>query len=157
MDALTVAVESPTGADLDLLFARHSAHCHADTPPESMHMMDRGGLAAKAITFLVLRDGAGQPVGMGALKKLDDGTAELKSMHVLSEARGSGAARQLLASLIDMARQMQADAIYLETGAQPSFAPARALYLRAGFTQCGPFAGYKEDPNSAFLVLHLPD
>lgn len=120
-----------------------------------MHMMGRDGLAVPGITFLVLRDTAGQPVGMGALKKLGDGTAELKSMHVLAEARGTGAARQILESLIDAARQMNARAIYLETGAQPSFTPARMLYYRSGFTDCAPFANYAEDPNSAFMVLQL--
>ena len=54
MDALTVTVESPLGADLDLLFARHSAHCHADTPPESMHMMGREGLVTQASGFILL-------------------------------------------------------------------------------------------------------
>ena len=53
------------------------------------------------------------------------------------------------------ARDRGARAIYLETGAQPSFAAARALYLRAGFALCPPFAQYREDPNSAFMVLDL--
>lgn len=156
MDALTVAVESPLGADLDLLFARHSAHCHADTPPESMHMMDRKGLAVPAITFLVLRD-SGRPIAMGALKQLGADEVELKSMHVLAEARGTGAAGMILSALLQDAAAKQARAIYLETGAQPSFAAARALYQRAGFVECRPFANYGEDPNSTFMVLHLND
>lgn len=154
MDALTVSVESPLGADLDLLFARHSAHCHADTPPESMHMMGREGLAAPEITFLVLRDGA-QAIAMGAIKQLGGAGVELKSMHVLTEARGSGASGRILDALIEAARASGARAVYLETGAQDSFAPARALYRRAGFADCAPFAGYREDPNSAFMVLSL--
>lgn len=154
MDALTVAVESPLGADLDLLFARHSAHCHADTPPESMHMINRDGLAVPEITFLVLREG-GAPVGMGALKRLGGGDIELKSMHVLAEARGTGAARKILSALIEAARGLDGRVIYLETGSQDSFAPARALYYRAGFTDCAPFAGYREDPNSTFMALDL--
>lgn len=31
------------------------------------------------------------------------------------------------------------------------FAPARALYLRAGFTPCAPFGSYRDDPNSTYL------
>lgn len=155
MDALTVAPESPLTGDLDLLFARHSAHCHADTPPESIHMMDREGLAGPGVTFLVLRDG-GQPVAMGALKPFGtDGGVELKSMHVLAEARGTGAARAMLAALVAAAGGMGARKICLETGTQASFAAARALYYRAGFTDCPPFANYREDPNSVFMRLDL--
>lgn len=154
MDTLSVAVENPLNADLDLLFSRHTAHCHADTPPESIHMMDRGSLAVPGITFLVLRD-KDQPVAMGALKDLGQGDVELKSMHVLAEARGTGAARLILDALVDAARGLDARAIRLETGTQDSFGAARALYYRAGFSDCAPFADYREDPNSAYMVLHL--
>ena len=41
----------------------------------------------------------------------------------------------------------------LETGSWPYFAPARALYARHGFTECGPFGDYREDPNSVFMTL----
>jgi hypothetical protein len=44
----------------------------------------------------------------------------------------------------------------LETGAWPYFAPARALYARHGFVECGPFGDYREDPNSVFMTLVLP-
>ena len=43
----------------------------------------------------------------------------------------------------------------LETGAQDSFAAARALYARAGFAECGPFEGYGPDPNSVFMTRML--
>jgi putative acetyltransferase len=36
-----------------------------------------------------------------------------------------------------------------------AFAPARALYLSAGFTPCGPFATYQVSPNSTFMTLIL--
>ena len=36
-----------------------------------------------------------------------------------------------------------------------TFAPARALYERAGFRICGPFAAYVEDPNSVYMTLPL--
>ncbi|MFD1795746.1 GNAT family N-acetyltransferase [Paracoccus aurantiacus] len=156
MDALTVAAESPLDGDLDLLFARHHAHCHADTPPESIHMLDRSALVGEEFSFLVLRD-RGRPVAMGALKQLGDGTVELKSMHVLQEARGTGASRRLLSALIDEARRRNAVAISLETGAQPSFAPARSLYARAGFRECPPFGNYRADPMSFYMRLDLQE
>ncbi|SDD62993.1 putative acetyltransferase [Paracoccus isoporae] len=154
MDALTIGPADPLDTRLDLLFARHTEFCHADTPPESIHMMDRAALRAPGITFLAAFAGL-RAIGMGAVKDLGAGLAELKSMHVLQEARGGGAARQLLAALIDTARQMGAATLALETGAQPSFAPARAFYRRNGFCDCPPFGSYGHDPMSAFMRRDL--
>lgn len=155
MDALTgdvsVSAETPLGAELDLLFARHHAFCHADTPPESIHMMDREDLAVPGITFLVLRD-AGRPVAMGAVKRLDLSHGEIKSMHVLDEARGRGHAARLLDALVAAAGKQGMTRLSLETGAQPSFAAARALYERAGFVTCPPFGSYQPDPMSVFMT-----
>ena len=36
-----------------------------------------------------------------------------------------------------------------------AFKPAQKLYQSFGFTFCGPFAGYVEDPNSVFMTLRL--
>ena len=43
----------------------------------------------------------------------------------------------------------------LETGVQPTFVAARALYARAGFQECPPFEGYWDDPNSVFMTKVL--
>ena len=160
MDALslppgvTIGRESPLGADLARLFARHTAAMHAETPPESIHMMDPARLAAPGIAFYVMRDG-GQPVGMGAWKRIDAAHAEIKSMHVLAEARGRGLARAMLDHLVAEAAAAGIARLSLETGVQPGFAAARALYARSGFTACGPFEGYGPDPNSVFMTRTL--
>ena len=43
----------------------------------------------------------------------------------------------------------------LETGSVPGFEPALRLYTRFGFTRCGPFADYPEDPYSVFMTMAL--
>ncbi|MEI4470197.1 GNAT family N-acetyltransferase [Frigidibacter sp. MR17.24] len=134
--------------------ARHSAAMQADTPPESMHMLDAAALAAPTIRFFVLRD-AGSPVAMAAIKRHDDTLGEIKSMHVLAETRGRGLARLLLERLMAEARDWGLSRLSLETGAQPSFAPARRLYEAAGFVDCPPFAGYRPDPLSQFMTRAL--
>jgi putative acetyltransferase len=35
------------------------------------------------------------------------------------------------------------------------FLPARRLYERAGFVECPPFEGYREDPMSVFMTKVL--
>jgi putative acetyltransferase len=151
---IAIARESPLGADLALLMARHTADMHADTPPESIHMMDAAQLDAPGIAFYVMRE-AGVPVAMGALKRIDATHAEIKSMHVLAEARGRGLSRRMLDHLLSEARAAGFRRLSLETGVQPTFGAARALYATAGFEGCPPFEGYRPDPNSVFLTRAL--
>lgn len=151
---LTVALESPLGPDLALLMQRHTADMHADTPPESIHMMDAGQLATPGIWFFVMRDD-GVPVAMGAFKRLNATHAEIKSMHVLAEARGKGLSRRMLDHLVTEAQAKGFTRLSLETGVQPTFVAARALYRKAGFTDCPPFEGYAPDPNSVFMTRTL--
>ncbi|WP_395543226.1 GNAT family N-acetyltransferase [Neotabrizicola sp. sgz301269] len=151
---VVIAEESPLADDLALLFDRHTADMHADTPPESIHMMDRSQLAAPGIRFFVLRED-GVPLAMGAFKRIDAGHAEIKSMHVLTEARGKGLSRAMLEHLVGQAGAEGYRRLSLETGVQPTFVAARGLYERAGFVTCAPFEGYKEDPNSVFMTKLL--
>lgn len=153
-ETLSFAPESPLTGDLALLFQRHTAEMHADTPPESIHMMPRETLVSPDIDFFVLRR-SGTPVGMAALKRLDLTHGEIKSMHVLAEARGGGLSRLMLDRLIGHARQQGLTRLSLETGAQAGFGPARGLYARGGFSECPPFGAYRSDPNSVFMTRTL--
>ena len=154
MDALTITRDSPLAADLALLFDRHTAEMHADTPPESIHMMPRSDLDRPEIAFYVLRGSTGA-LAMGAVKTIAPGHGEVKSMHVLSEARGRGLSRRLLDHMLTEARAAGLSRLSLETGAQDSFASARSLYARAGFSECPPFGSYRPDPNSVFMTCEL--
>lgn len=148
---ITIAQEHPVQDDLKLLHERHTADMHADTPPESIHMLPADALAAPGIWFYVMRDG-GRPVGMGAFKRIDGTHAEVKSMHILAEERGRGLARVMVEHLIKEAKAQGFERLSLETGVQPTFVAARALYERVGFETCGPFEGYWDDPNSVFMT-----
>lgn len=151
---ITISLEHPVQEELALLHRRHTADMHADTPPESIHMLPAGALAAPGILFFVMRKGE-SPVGMGAIKRIDATHAEIKSMHVLMELRGQGLARMMLMHLVTTAREQGYGRLSLETGAQMSFVAARTLYQRAGFVPCPPFEGYHDDPNSVFMTLSL--
>jgi putative acetyltransferase len=151
---MQIAEEHPLTPDLALLFERHTADMHADTPPESIHMMDKTALAAPEIRFFVLRDG-GRPLAMGAYKRINATHAEIKSMHVLAEARGRGLSKMMLDHLVAAAAADGFARLSLETGVQPTFVAARGLYERAGFIECPPFEGYEPDPNSVFMTKAL--
>jgi len=151
---LKFTLESPLGPDLLLLMQRHEQAMHADTPLESIHMLDPAALAMPGIRFFVLRD-SGRAIGMGAFKALDATHAEIKSMHVLAEERGRGLAQMMLDHLMAEALAAGFTKLSLETGPQPSFAPARMLYLKAGFAECPPFPPYVADPYSTFMSRTL--
>ena len=156
MDALRPAIrrDDPRAAELDFLFARHLGLMRSASPPESVHALDPAELAVPGVDFFTLREG-GRILGMGALKRIDATHAEIKSMHVVEEARGRGLARLLLGELIGAARAAGYARLSLETGVEPPFAAARALYAAAGFQPCGPFEGYGPDPNSLFMTRLL--
>ena len=149
-----IAIDDPRASDVRLLLATHLAFARAPTPPEDAHALDIDGLCEPAVTFFSLRrDGA--PVAVGALKRLDAEHAEVKSMHTVEAARGGGIGRRMIEHLIAVARASGYRRLSLETGSMAEFAPARALYASVGFESCGPFADYRESPNSSYMTLRL--
>lgn len=94
-------------------------------------------------------------VGVGALKRLSADHGEVKSMHTAESARGRGVGSAMLRHIMAAARARGMSRLSLETGSWRYFEPARALYARHGFVECGPFGEYREDANSMFMTLVL--
>ncbi|MDP5137466.1 GNAT family N-acetyltransferase [Rheinheimera baltica] len=136
------------------LLHEHLADMYATSPPESVHALDVDALKASNIRFFsAWLDG--ELAGCVAIKALDSQLAELKSMRTTKAFRGKGIGQALLQFVIEHAKAQGFTAVNLETGTQDYFAPARNLYRKFGFTDCGPFGQYKLDPNSHFMSLAL--
>ncbi|MEQ9315655.1 MAG: GNAT family N-acetyltransferase [Henriciella sp.] len=154
---MPVSIQS---ADLDRedfreLIAAHKALMLETTPPESSHALLIEGLRAPELSVWEMRDG-NKLVGCGALKRLSDGrSGEIKSMHTVAQFRRAGLGQAMLMHILAAARERYYTRLYLETGAQKAFESARSLYQRNGFTYCGPFEGYRDDPHSVFMVREL--
>lgn len=134
----------------------HLDDMHAESPPESVHALDLSALRQPNIHFWSMRDGlGGAVVACGALKLHNHSEAEIKSMRTAASFRGRGIATQMLNHIEQAAKANGVQTLYLETGSPDYFAPARALYSKHGFTQCGPFADYAEDPYSVFMSKKL--
>jgi putative acetyltransferase len=134
----------------------HLADMRRVTPPESVHALDLDKLRQPGILFFsAWTDEDRTLAGTGALKQLSGAHGEIKSMRTAASLRGRGVASALLAHLLAQARAQGWERVSLETGSQPFFAPARALYERHGFAPCGPFEGYREDPSSYFMTRAL--
>jgi putative acetyltransferase len=147
--------DDPARADVRLLLDEHLADMFRTSPPESVHALDHSALSAPGVSFWTARDD-GRLLGCGALKLLADGGGEVKSMRTAPAARSRGVAALLLAEILAEAARLGLERLYLETGSQDFFAPARRLYSRHGFTECPPFADYTLDPNSVFMSRTLP-
>jgi len=151
---MDIQIDDPAGPDVTGLLAEHLADMYATSPAESVHALDVGALKVPGVTFWTVRID-GTLLGCGALKELAADHAEVKSMRTATSARGAGVATALLLHLVEEARRRGYARLSLETGSQDFFAPARRLYRRYGFTECGPFADYVLDPNSVFLTHEL--
>lgn len=153
---IDIRLADPGAKDVRPLIEAHLAHSQDAGPDESNHTMGVDSLREPDIRFWVLFDDE-TPLGCGALKTLEDGTAEVKSVHVAAAARGRGLARDLMAHLEAEARHSGASALVLETGAEhlDEYRAARKLYEALGYSYCGPIHGYLDDPNSAFMRLEL--
>jgi len=123
-------------------------------PPHSVHTLDLTKLREPNITFWTAWNDT-VLLGCAALKELDPLHGEIKSMRTPQALRRRGAARALLTHIIDVAKSRGYKRLSLETGSMDAFIPAQKLYESYGFTYCGPFGDYRDDPNSVFMFLNL--
>ena len=145
---LQIAFETPNQPEIIALIADLDACQLTLYPPESVYALDLKSLMQPEVKFAVARDAAGALVGCAAVV-LSNGYGEIKRMYVKPEARGLGAAKGLMAALEQATRIAGCDLMVLETGpAQPE---AIALYARHGFSVCGPYGDYRDDPLSVFM------
>lgn len=140
--------------DFESLVATHVAFCDGAAPAESCHRLPVAALFTQEITVWGVYDGDAL-IGIGALKALSPTDGEIKSMHTRAMARGKGAGRLILRSIIAEAEARGYGALWLETGVHPDFAAARALYASHGFTETAPFGSYRPDPHSVFMTRAL--
>lgn len=151
---MQIRLDDLSGGEVIALLQEHLADMYATSPPESVHALDVDALKASNICFFSAWH-ENTLAGCVAIKTLDSELAELKSMRTATAYRGMGVGQALLQYIIDHAKAQGFSALNLETGTQDYFAPARSLYRKFGFTDCGPFGQYKLDPNSHFMTLKL--
>ncbi|MEE8352626.1 MAG: GNAT family N-acetyltransferase [Rhodospirillales bacterium] len=143
-----------SGPEIGKLLETHLAYAQQCFPDDSNHTLNLDGLRVPEITFWTVWE-AENLLGCGALKEIDSGHGEIKSMHTVEAHRGKGIATLLVKHILDVARQRFYPRISLETGAKDAFSTAHALYARFGFEYCEPFADYKKDVYCDFMTLEL--
>lgn len=151
---MKIKIDDLKGPEIYELLQEHLRSMSLLSPPESVHALDIEELRQPDITFWTVWEN-GELLGCGALKELDARHAEIKSMRTSSLHLRKGVARNLLEHILEEAKRRGYSRLSLETGSMEAFEPARKLYANFGFTYCGPFADYVEDPYSVFMTREL--
>lgn len=154
MDELNIAIVDPRLDDVRELVEHHLKFGRSHSPPEDVHALEVDDLLDPAVTIFGIRC-RGELVAIGALKRLDDLHAELKTMHTAEHVRGHGIGRAMLDHVLAVARERGFEWASLETGVHEVFAPARSLYTSAGFVPCEPFGDYRRSPNTVYMTTRL--
>jgi putative acetyltransferase len=152
--AMDIRLDDLRGAPVRALLAEHLRNMHELSPPESVHALPIEALRQPGVTFWSVWEGQ-ELLGCGALKQLDAAHGEIKSMRTANAHRRRGVAAAMLQHIIAEAGRRGYARLSLETGSNEPFAPARELYRRFGFVECGRFADYADDPNSTFMTRAL--
>jgi putative acetyltransferase len=151
---MKIELDELSRPEVHALLAEHLSNMHQLSPHESVHALDLEQLRRPDIAFWCAWEGA-QLLGCGALKELSPSHGEVKSMRTARAHLRKGVARAILGRIIEEARRRRYERLSLETGSVAAFQPAQRLYASFGFTYCGPFADYVEDPNSVFMTRAL--
>ena len=86
--------------------------------------------------FYLVRDEQGTAIGFGAMRKLDDTSAEMKHLYVRDDHRGQGLGRRLVERRLKDARAMRVKTVFADTiGAFPEMPK---LYESMGFDRIDP-------------------
>lgn len=109
-------------------------------------------LAGEGSVLLGVEEG-GQLLACGALKRWDAGTAEVKRMYTVPQARGRGLGEQVLLGLIERGRSLGYARLVLETGDLQG--AAIRLYEKHGFTRIPNFGYYEGTEGSLCYALKL--
>lgn len=138
---IAITVEESLTDELAQVLQAHWLFCTSSTPIEHVYALDASKLFNPDITVFGARI-AGELVGVGAMRKLDQHHAELKSMHTLAKSRGLGVGKAMVAHIEDFARSSRINRMSLETGTNEEFRPARELYKSLGYNSCDAFGDY---------------
>ena len=140
--------------EVNQLLKKHFIELRAASPEGSAHVLDIPGLKVPSIKFWSLWK-KNELIGCGALKLLEEGHGEFKSIRIHDNFRGKGYGIKIIDHLINNAKKLGINRLSIETGSGKFFAPARKLFNKCGFNPCPPFAHYKEDINSLYLTKLL--
>lgn len=147
-----VARSDPDYASARALFEEYAAQlgidlCFQGFAAELENLRDMYGPPAGRL--LLATDGR-EPVGCVGVRRLSEGTCEMKRLYARDSARGQGLGRRLAIAAVAAARELGYTRMVLDT--LGSMTAARSLYASLGFRETAP---YYVNPNADVKYLEL--
>ena len=138
--AVAIAVEPPTTVEarvcLESYFRELAQRFDGGYDPANDLSAQAEDLTAPSGLFVLARL-RGEPIGCGALKRIDAETGEIKRVWTAPAARGLGVARRMLHRLEAEAASMGFAVLRLDTN--KALTEAHALYLKEGYRDIARF------------------
>ena len=154
MNKYRIVEDDLTGEQVIELLAFHLGEMHSLSPACKVHAMPVERLRQPDVTFYSAWEGDNL-AAVGALREIEPGRGELKSMRAAPEYRGKGAGEAILLQLMGEAKRRGYRWLGLETGRPQPWADARNLYAKHGFTECADFGDYVGDEFSMCMSRAL--
>ena len=152
--AFDVKADDLAGEDVRQLLQQHLDEMHGWSPACKVHAMPVERLQQSDVSFFSAWHDR-TLAAVGAIRELDSGRGEIKSMRAADTYRGRGAGEAILLHLLETARERGYSWLGLETGGTEPFRPAHALYRKHGFENCEAFADYVIDDFSICMSRTL--
>lgn len=152
--AYRVVEDDLSAPEVVALLELHLTDMRRISPECSVHALSLERLREPEVTFYTVWDGEAL-AAFGALKEVEPGHAEIKSMRAAPTYRGKGAGRAVLEHIIAEAKARGYARLSLETGRTEDYVPARGLYVAYGFKPCAAFADYVLDDFSMCMSRAL--
>jgi GNAT superfamily N-acetyltransferase len=149
---LTITAVSPYESVAEELIAELSAELGALYGDDGTGLFQPEDVNGPRAIFLVAYDNE-RPVACGALRPINNKTAEIKRMYVRRDNRGQGVSRQLLEALEQRAKEFDYQHIILETGYRQL--AAVGLYEHAGYKVIPNYGPYVGNPDSVCFEKNL--
>lgn len=153
-DDLVIREDDLSGPEIQDLLRLHVAGMRDSSPPGHSFALDLSALRAPGVT--VWSAWRGDAIaGVGALKQLGGGAAEIKSMRTHRDHLRRGVGAAILETIIADARRRGLTRLSLETGSGPPFEAALAMYRARGFRSGEAFSDHVASPFNQFMHLDL--
>jgi ribosomal protein S18 acetylase RimI-like enzyme len=105
--------------------------------------------ASEGIIYLLVSED--RVVGMGAVRKLEDGAGEIKRMYIKPELQGKGLGKEMMGRLEEKARELGYSTLRLDTA---WFLEAAVhVYRRAGFVEREKYSGTESEGDSNYIYM----
>ena len=100
---IEIRLADPAAPELREMLEAHMRHAAAHCPEDVNYALDAQALRDSGVEFWAAFHEE-RAVGCGGLLALGDGTAEVKTVHIVEDMRGRGLARQIMVHLAEEAQ-----------------------------------------------------